>query len=363
MQDRIRWQALVRNTSSQTQSRRWHIEWTANGKLEQTADTDVTTLPKQILTLNGEVPPQAENARLVMTSDDFDLDDQVPLLRPVEPPFGVKMQLSQEDARLMQPMLAAALPDLTPGRADVTVAEIGDVTVGDALFLLPRAPADAKLDLQPVAAENHPLVKDLNWSGLLTASPAGAPLLEADTPLLWRGGKQLAFERRTQAEDGTRVVQLFLNWDLFSSNAARVPAVPVLLHRWLSARRQAQVGLRAGNYETHQRLALALPQKWEVRNLKLTEPGRAPVAFTGSVPERPGFFKIRAPDGTVIIDGATHFADAREGEFPAHAAVDTTADIASRAAERETQGDTLTPLWALLVLGCCMTAWAWPKRG
>jgi hypothetical protein len=272
----------------------------------------------------------------------------------------VEVKLSGDVAEAVKRMLGAMPETRLATPQDVTVAEIGQAVEGDAIYVDTAAPADAMLDTEIVAAENHPLVKDLNWSPLITPKSA-AVVLATDTVLLWRGSRALIYQRQNRTAEGRPTVQLYLHWDLLRSNAQRVPALLVMLHRWLQERREAMVALRRGNYETHQRLELALPTGVKPTEVIVAADGEVS-PFAGSVPENPGFFQIKAED-RVLVEGAAHFADVRESDFSACSPVDSSATLAAETLERETQADPLIPLWTLALLGALLTAWGHGARG
>ncbi len=355
---RIKWKALARNTGAVSQSRSWQVEWRGQkGKIESPGKSDLTIEPGKTLSLQGELPPNVERAELVMESDIFALDDRLPMINPIDDVLMVTNQVPGAAGEVLGKMIAADSAVQLAKTGAVTVAEIGTQVATDSILTAPPAADDALLDAEPVAAENHALVRDLDWSGLMTVKPQPAPLLEADTPLLWRGGKPLAYERRTNNADGKPVTQLFLNWDMAKSNASRTPAVVVLLHRWLAERRRARVGERVGNFETGQRLEVPLPTSTAIGGANLVI-GQQSLPWTGSVPEPPGFFEVHA-EGRRLVVGAASFADAREADFSQCGPKDTTDAFATEATMSNTEGDQLGPVWTLVVLGCCLTAWGW----
>ena len=92
---------------------------------------------------------------------------------------------------------------------------------------MPARAADAERRLQtaPVVAERDALVADLNWQGLLGPGAAGLKRGPGDDVLLWQAEAPLAWLR--PGEPATR--QLVLNLDWTAGNAARLPAMVVLL--------------------------------------------------------------------------------------------------------------------------------------
>ena len=78
-----------------------------------------------------------------------------------------------------------------------------------------------------VVAENHPFMADLNWQSLVCRSSMSVPRTEGDEVLLWQSDRPLIMLRRAGAYR-----QLIFNFDLTASNAERLPAFIVLLHRF-----------------------------------------------------------------------------------------------------------------------------------
>lgn len=354
---RLRWRALLRNAGAVEQTREWWVERRdGKGEVIRSARNRVALEPGMTVIVEGEFPPDVEEADVVVTPDAFALDDRVSMLKPRPRIVKVAVRVGVKTGELVKRLLAAVENvELVTADADVTLALMGDATETDAILIGTQATEDAKLDAAPVAAEHHALMRELNWSGLMTTTPENLPVLESDQPLLWKGSRPLALQRVTQNSAGNQVTQLFLNWDLTISNADRVPAVIVLLHRWLDERRDALPGERVDNFETGQRLAL--PQT----DAKVILADGREARWTGTVPEMPGRFEVMA-DGKRIVRGVAQFADARESDFRQCATADTTGSFVSESAERSSESDPLTFVWALALLGCLLTAWGWKGR-
>ena len=347
-QGRMKWRALVTNHGATTQSRSWWIEHSLS---TEPVKSKLDLQAGQSVAIQGELPPNIEQATLHLEGDDFPLDDQLPMQKPVERRVRVDTRVGGESGELLKKMLAA-LPDvvLATDKPDLTLAEIGTETDTDAILIDTPAAAEAKLDAAPVLAENHALTRELNWMGLLTPKPSGMVLLDTDTPLLWKGESPLAFLRRTTTAEGKPVQQLVLNWDLAKSNAHRLPALLVLLQRHVETLRAGLAGERAGNYELNERIALP-----STGDLKLIMDGKAE-RFTQQAPERSGFFEVKQGEQR-LVRGASHFADAREANLRECSSDDTTETRRLEAALRETEADPLKALWVLGVLACLVGAW------
>jgi hypothetical protein len=205
-----------------------------------------------------------------------------------------------------------------------------------------------------VVAERDPLVSGLSWDGLLAAESFNFPPKPGDAVLLWQGTRPLIVRR------GAR---LLVGFDPEHSNAPRLPAFVLLLHRFAEAVRADVIGLETENVETHQSLRIAA--------------GGTPLRIWSSeeqdkegllrAPSEPGFFEVRevgesAQGGAVRFKGAAHFADAREADFREAASVDGIATAARRQRERHSRRDGLTPLWVLLLGTVMVVNWGWQER-
>lgn len=348
------WKALVTNHSDHEVTRSW---WVAHAASAQPTRNPLTLKPRQSLALSGELPPNVQQATLHLDPDALPVDDQAPMVRPMARPVRTAIRVGGAQGELLRKMVGA-LDDIsfvdaaTP--ADLTLAEIGSEAATDAIFIDSPAPEGSKLDASLVIAENHPLTRELNWMGLITAKPRPLAVLDSDAALLWRGDLALALLRRTATAEGKQVNQLFLNWDLTKSNAERLPAVLVLLHRYVQTVRSQLEGERAENYESAQ--GIDLPDRIAARPLTL-HTGQQQRPFAGTAPEQNGFFEVRSGDA-VQVRGATHFADIREADLTKSERFDGTQGHRKEAALRETEADPLTAVWLLAALGCLITAWS-----
>ena len=350
----FQWKALITNHSDRDQTRAW---WMEHAEAVQPARNTLTLRPRQSLALSGELPPGVQTATLKLEADAFTLDDQAPMIRPVARPVRIAANIGGAAGDLLKKMIGAlagvAFTDAA-GTPDLTLAEIGTEAATDAIFIDSPAPEGTKLDASLVVAENHPLTRELNWMGLITAKPRPLTVLDNDSPLLWRGDAALALLRQTTTVEGRQVRQLFLNWDLAKSNAQRQPALLVLLHRYVQQVAGQLDGERADNYETAQHIDL--PDRAAALAMTLNI-GASTQPFTGAAPEAPGFFEVRTGTAT-LVHGATHFADAREADLTKGGRFDNTQARRQETALRSTEADPLTAVWLIAVLGCLLTAWS-----
>lgn len=370
-----KWRALVKNHGREPATRAWHIEFPGPSGARQSASS-IRLAPGQTVTLNGELPPDVERATLVLESDRFTIDDRLPLQKPLPRVAVAEIRVGGASGDALRKMIGAsqhvtlrqqagAAVDAKLGAADLSVSEIGTPANGNAVQLVVNTGENAPLDPTWTVAENHPLTRDLNWMGLLTPRPLELTLTEQDEPLLWKGDRLLALLRHDRMEDGRTFQRLLLGWDLSQSNAARHPAVLVMLHRFIERVRQEKHDEWADNFETGQPVEISSfqfhgsgagqPVKMQ---LDLRADGVADTEFTGRAPERPGFFEV-VENGKSVLRGGAHFADTREADFREAAPVDTVEQRRWEAAMKQTEADPWMPLWMLLLLGCMVAAWAW----
>lgn len=339
------WHALVKNYAATAQTRSWHLE---SG--DSASPPEILTLaPGQTRTLSGPFPPGKDRCELILSADDFPLDDRLPVLRPQGKRLSISVQTGTPlDAFLTR--LAASIPnaDLVSSGADVRLAvntsEGGGTSV---VFAAQESPAESYL-LGLLVAENDPLTAHLTWNGLLVRDTAPLPKQAGDETLLWQGERPLIFLR-----GGERNRSLCVNFDVRQSNADRLPAFVVLLNRFIETVRAEKVAPERVNVETNERLVVA------------TDPKRGPPFISSGgnparVPSEPGFFTVSQGD-TPLLTGAASFADPREADFREAASLDTTGDKAARLVERNSSADFLTPVWALLLGVACL--WNWSATG
>ena len=322
------WSTLVVNPTATPQTREWWVE-TAQGR---SAPARLELAPGETRTLRGRFP--ADRLEVVLSADAFPLDDRLPIIRPR--PKTLRIAVPAESPFFQR--LAASVPASEPVPDDPDVRLHIDDPLAPAplpapaiLFVRDPSPAE-KFVSGEVIAEDHPLTRDLSWSGLQVRDTFTTSARAGDEVLVWAGPRPLIFLRRTEAGP-----ILALNFDVTQSNAARLPAVIVLLHRFLDSVREQKIAPEAGNVELAQPLVIA---------------GEAERA-----PERPGFFTVRRGEIT-LLEGAAHFADPREADFRAAATVDTLVGRAPELLRENVRGDFLTPWLLLALLALVLANWA-----
>src|SRR5439155_20000734 len=105
----------------------------------------------------------------------------------------------------------------------------------------------------------HPLIDELNWQGLVCKESLQIPHTASDQVLLWQGPRALVFLQQSGA---TR--QLVFNFDVAQSNATRLPAFPILIHRFVESLRDVKVAPESLNAEANQQLRIATPAQSKI---------------------------------------------------------------------------------------------------
>ena len=387
---RLVWRALVTNHSDGPQMREV-VSRILGDDGKPTAFGSPQTIhlePRQSRTVEGPWPDGAERMVLALSEDRFHHDDALPLVRPVPRIVKVAIAASAPGTDVLARMVnAASGVEVVPGltEADLVVGRMdpGSEVDGIQLAVLgePNSsnPADSQdasnrkpvaYDPAWVAAEDHPLTRDLGWGGLMSGPAGSLALAPVDEPLLWKGGKPLVFVRSKVLPGGRRVQNLVLNFDVAGSTASRSPPLVVLVQRFIDRIRTRIDRPWADNFETGQ--VIDIPPS--VAN---DPAGRAAMSvtgidgdasdsnapFRGRAPWEPSLFTVSAaqvsPATTPAVRGAAQFADAREGDFRQAAPADTLESIRMELALKQSVQDPWAPLWAGIAIGALLIAWGW----
>ena len=175
--------------------------------------------------------------------------------------------------------------------------------------------------------------------------------------LLWQDNKELAW---LEGAEGAR--QLVLNFDAGRSNADRLPAFVVLLHRFADAVRGRLRQPSAENVETQQRIDVGAGWAQGGEELGVETDGATTTTAAGVLraPDEPGFFTVRQ-GGEDVLRGAARFGDVRESDFRAAETFSVEGDSAAAAMRAASLPDRWRLLWILLAGGGLVGAW-WSVR-
>lgn len=356
------WRALVRNYSRTAQERQWRVE--AEGKAS--AWSNLTLGPGEARSLSGPFADSGEGSHLTLslTPDGFTMDDQLPVLRPQAKQLALQItttkgRSAQELNDLFQRFADCTLVDAT-ATADIRIlAWPPSVALQDdqhaCVFASPAAVADTPYLQGQIVAEEHPLTQGLNWQSLLAREGMVIPRDPHDRVLLWQGERPLISLRSLPSG----AEQLFCHFDLVSSNARKLPALAVLLHRFLESIRQNKVAKESANFDLRQRLQVAYSRQGvplTYRQASGTQTIPLAQVHLLRAPAKPGFFEIRQGE-SLLLSGAAHFADAREADFNEAKPFDELAKLTTAQQEVTHESDPNWRLWLLLLLGALIGSW------
>lgn len=348
-----RWQALVRNAGPDSAVRQWWLEVDE----ERRGGESFELAPGATITLEGTLT--GDRLEVVLEPDDFSLDDRLPLVRPREP----DLRVAQGSATRLAARLWQAMPGLVPvppgQEADLRWVDYDPLRPG-----LPEGPAlvfgggpvhDTLPDSGTAAL--HPLVENLDFSGLRTAGSLQVPALEADETVVWIGSRRGVILRPSERGD-----MLIFNFPPDASTAERLPATAILVHRYLEGVRQSLPGERRRNLLTGQSILVPLPDPLTPAELRWAG-GTAEVraGLPVRAPGRPGFFEL-LQDGELLMEGAAQFGELEQGEFADADSFDPTMEYVAARRQLGSRGEEWNPIGILLLMGLLAACWSWPWK-
>lgn len=363
------WRALVRNYSSVSQQRQWHAE--TSGKASSPAL--LTLAPDESRTLSGPFLEGDSGGRLklVLTPDALPLDDQLPVVQTQPKTLALnvppgKDASSQEIAELMGRFADTTL-ETQAAKADVRILtwppSIALEATQHACIFASAPKADSSPPLRGlIVGEAHPLIEGLNWQSLMVREGMVIPQNARDRVLLWQGERPLISLRQTPA--GAR--QLFCHFDLATSNARKLPALAVLIHRFLEEIRQEKIAPMTANYDVRERLIIAHQRGEKASPIMLSIDGGRPEtipihqAHLLRAPATPAFFEVRQGD-QILLTAASHFADTREANLTQAKPFDETHDVDARQIETLQETDPNWRLWTFVLLTALLASWWWGR--
>lgn len=376
-----RWTALIRNYSDSPQSRSWHVEF-EDGSKSQPSSIDLAE--NAMSTVSATFPGDSKRLRVVLTEDKFPLDDELPLVVPAPKLLSIFSETSAKFESFtdkLRDSFEAIAPTNDSASADLSLVSydplLPTLPESSSIVFVDETTQSKKYLRGGIVAEKNVLMEGLNWQSLLVRESIQIQLRETDVVLLWQGDRPLialrSFRREIGGTDGTRtreIRQLIFNFDPTLSNAFKLPATVVLLHRFTEQLRSRKVAEESRNTEAGQPLQLSVHQHADAPPLALSltkaeetdAPDPIPPAEATSLraPDEPGFYTISQGDD-VLLRSACHFADTREADLRSCDAQDTIVATSGEAIERNTSEDHFWRLWVLLTLVALLLAWQFTK--
>ncbi len=373
------WQALVRNYSKSPATRAWHVEGPDGTPLTQPRDIDLA--PGAMTRIQAAFPAGAGHIVVRLAPDRFPLDDSLPLLPPHPKPLTWATLGSAPEFADFANRITRAIDSLNPAdsldSADILLCNATPsapalprksaiVTVASATATAARSPSLAGA----IVADPDPLMDGLNWQPLIALQSPGLALDPADHILLRQGTRPLIVLREIPAApDAPPARQLIFNFDLPHSNALKLPALAVLIHRFCEEIRDTKPATQHSILETGQPIRLAArPMGTEITihsspldapPTKSTLPPSARLDL--EAPRNPGILLVRQNPLT-LLDAAVHFGDTREADFSRCAPADSLADASRSSTIRHTREDHWWRAWFLALLLALIVSWKYGER-
>lgn len=358
------WEVTVMNHGKEPQTR----QWTLAVGTQITAPRSITLAPGEVRTLAGKFPERSPGIRLLLEDDAFSRDDQLFLVPPLPKPILTAHSV-EEDAEPLISDLIRSLENAPLFDSVESTAEAPDLVFSTynplspspfppkAIVFLHQKSVPREFFSGLITAENHELVENLNWQGLIAKKTPSIPATSEDTVLLWQGERPLIILRLFPDRK-----QLLFNFDVAQSNAPRLPAFIVLIHRYVDYLREAKVAPAAQNFDLRQPLNLAVEKGDEASELRFIDSTGAATLPAGrasslKAPRDPGFFSIYHGE-RLLLTGAANFADTREADFSEASSRSDLPGVSKKILENQTVSDPWWPLWVITLLLLALGIWA-----
>jgi len=366
-----RWTAMIRNYHDEPQEREWFI----SVGTQRSTPQKITLEPGQIRSVEGPFPENAQFCTLQLSEDAFTPDNVLPLARPRPRDLWINPLVpgnliddatlvadSIENSRLSTGAEGEPAPDIFIASYDPLRPGLPD---GNGIVFMAHSLKDTRILTERMVSENHPLMAHLNWEPLIVRRTLQIPPREGDEVLLWQENRPLIMLR---SEGDTQ--QLLFNFDLEGSNATKLPAFIILVHRFAETVRQKKPALERKVLETGQALNLTLAdnaeaemplqmafRSWNGEN-DFTQEIPPAEANRQKAPIHPGYLTVRYK-GEPILEASTFFADTREADLTAANSENGLLGLENTLVERHSESDSNWMLWTLFIGVILVGSWAW----
>lgn len=362
--DKYEWTAMMRNYGDSPQTREWTIETLDQRRSEPKT---ITLPPRKLMSLTGEFPEGARKSVVRLSGDAMPLDDVLPLIVKEPRVAHLTVMGNEEVKELGARMVRGFAHVMTAGAADEAEFLMRTVTSGDEVGS--EKPAilfyDGVTGKRPAGkwlADEHELTTGLNFQALAIRALEVIKPRNDDRVLLWLDDQPAILLRRDPV---SRARQLVFAFSLAGSNAGKLPAVAVLLHRYSAAVARETLTAHTVELETGQLLSEEFPDEvaqedfelsamtldGEVRKVPLNDGFRV----TQRAPKEPGFLNLKVRDKP-YLEAAVMFADTREADL-SNAGTTRLPEIESALIERRVSEDRWWRVVALSLLGFVLAAW------
>lgn len=367
-------EVLIRNYSQEPQTRRLSALQENQAPIEEL----ITLAPGEIRRLSRKLKSDDGDIVLRLEPDDFPLDDSFPMVIPHIRTIKWQLQDGQElfdqIYRLMNrfPHLEEVSQNPALQVKALRPTELSNITSSlpqiQWLISDTDSPESQIHRTNGAVAVNHPLVRSLRFGPLLVPAPASTAIPEDDEVLVWHNNHPIISLGGTRDAPILRVL-----FDIRYSNAIRLPAFIILIHRFLDDLRSRVVAYEARNVDTSQLISIPLSNtegKKSVKITTITESRTIEVdSSVGSTiirsPSKPGFFDI-AVEGKSVLHGAASFQDTREADLSKAESFTSTAAQLGKAPPKwnpleansvRSEFEGLTPFLIVLTALAIMLSW------
>ncbi|PAZ05914.1 MAG: hypothetical protein CAK88_06185 [Verrucomicrobiia bacterium AMD-G2] len=364
------WRATLQNYADEEITRTWQID-SGNGQLSP--PRSITLEPRSLLTLQANFPSKSERIKLILSADDFPLDDTLHLVRPnpkqlflsTAAPLEALSKKILRSIENMQPVgtQAADLSLISYDPLDPVLAE------GNAVIFSNDATQGGQYLAGGLIATQHPLMNGINWQSLLIRETISLEIRANDEVLLRQAERPLILLRNAPATAiQAASQQLLFNFDPRLSNIDTQPALIVCLLRFAEQIRSKKIAKSQENWECGQPINIAIKPSTAALFLDRLDAQGKTLASQSIAPNQPlfapaepGFYQVRQGE-EILVTSAAYFADTREADFSLCASENQLTDAQTNTVQAHSSGDPFYHYWIILLLLLLIASWIFIKE-
>ena len=364
------WRATLQNYADEEITRTWQID-SGNGQLSP--PRSITLEPRSLLTLQANFPSKSERIKLILSADQFPLDDTLHLVRPnpkqlflsTAAPLEALSKKILRSIENMQPVgtQAADLSLISYDPLDPVLAE------GNAVIFSNDATQGGQYLAGGLIATQHPLMNGINWQSLLIRETISLEIRANDEVLLRQAERPLILLRNAPATAiQAASQQLLFNFDPRLSNIDTQPALIVCLLRFAEQIRSKKIAKSQENWECGQPLNIAIKPSTAALFLDRLDAQGKTLASQSIAPNQPlfapaepGFYQVRQGE-EILVTSAAYFADTREADFSLCASENQLTDAQTNTVQAHSSGDPFYHYWIILLLLLLIASWMFIKE-
>lgn len=364
------WRVAIRNHSAAPQTRTMTVTVAGVKGAELVLNMEPNAVVEELISSPGE----GVECVVSLTPDEFTTDDVLPLIEPRPRPMGVSVEVAGKAGAFFRKLVATlpglkSVPPAQAGLRIVSAARLAALVEAEAkkelgkdagrepgkvswLAVSANPPDRKNLLATPIVSDRDPLSEGLTLGALLSPGPVQEQVPESAQIVYWQGGKPLVWRQGSA---------LVLNWGWEESNADRLPAVVLLMRRYMEEARLGQKGSAVVNVPLNSEFDVVGADELFVKKAPFHAVQSAELVLPCRAPEEASFFQIKK-GGEEILSGCSYFDDVPQGDFSACSVFFKDIPQAIKEArEAMALPDPLVPLWIVLIMGVLIWSW-WPER-